>query len=465
MSTFTSRNGLYDRAREQFNVQDGMKLFTYSFFKQHRAKVQVRNDETSTANAKPPTARQAWAGACMQAFFAQIYSEAQASQAAPGHHALARISEMGRLQRQYTLNIDGLSEVVGLSTWHPQANPAGSTVELHGNIRQLVCPSCLSTSPLTRRAINVMKDEKVVCCPSCAAEGLRFKVMLYDDDQGACITPEHVFETLEEDLQVADCVLWVGISFEQAASVEYFRQVRQLLASLGRLTACPQVVINPSAAACANVVSSMCNLGGLQLLDVRATADTALPALAERMASRPHPTPATHLTTTTSTHPSAVSSLPSTSSPTLSAATGSPAAAPAQATTATAGRQPQPKGRPAGEAGLLQPESSNPGGPATRPALQTSSYPTSRAEALQQQQQQQQQGQGQLGWGCSSRPPLQPLQQQQQQQQQQGPRTCSSSNSPLLTPQHQNPGQVAKAGCRSPQPAPAAEGPSSKEVR
>ncbi|KAL6760663.1 DHS-like NAD/FAD-binding domain-containing protein, partial [Haematococcus lacustris] len=384
MSTFTSRNGLYDRAREQFNVQDGMKLFTYSFFKQHRAKVQP----------------------------SLLHSDGQG---------------VGKLSAS-------LSVRVGLSTWHPQANPAGSTVELHGNIRpwslasstawlglslawpgkaaqpawpltctaviarariarQLVCPSCLSTSPLTRRAINAMKDEKVVCCPSCAAEGLRFKVMLYDDDQGACITPEHVFETLEEDLQVADCVLWVGISFEQAASVEYFRQVRQLLASLGRLTACPQVVINPSAAACANVVSSMCNLGGLQLLDVRATADTALPALAERMASRPHPTPATHLTTTTSTHPSAVSSLPSTSSPTLSAATGSPAAAPAQATTATAGRQPQPKGRPAGEAGLLQPESSNPGGPATRPALQTSSYTTSRAEALQQQQQQQQQGQ------------------------------------------------------------------------
>ena len=26
--------------------------------------------------------------------------------------------------------------------------------------------------------------------------------MLYDDDQGACITPEHVFETLEDDLEV-----------------------------------------------------------------------------------------------------------------------------------------------------------------------------------------------------------------------------------------------------------------------
>ena len=26
--------------------------------------------------------------------------------------------------------------------------------------------------------------------------------MLYDDDEGDCITPEHVFELLEEDLKV-----------------------------------------------------------------------------------------------------------------------------------------------------------------------------------------------------------------------------------------------------------------------
>ncbi len=32
----------------------------------------------------------------------------------------------------------------------------------------------------------------------------RPQVMLYDDDQGDCITPEHVFETLEEDLKVSD---------------------------------------------------------------------------------------------------------------------------------------------------------------------------------------------------------------------------------------------------------------------
>lgn len=48
----------------------------------------------------------------MQAFFAQIYSEAQGSQAAPGHAALADMASAGRIRRHYTLNIDGLAEVV-----------------------------------------------------------------------------------------------------------------------------------------------------------------------------------------------------------------------------------------------------------------------------------------------------------------------------------------------------------------
>ena len=38
---FSTRNGLYDRARKKFKIQDGIKLFTYSFYKQRRADVQV----------------------------------------------------------------------------------------------------------------------------------------------------------------------------------------------------------------------------------------------------------------------------------------------------------------------------------------------------------------------------------------------------------------------------------------
>ncbi len=43
------------------------------------------------------------------------------------------------------------------------------------------------------------------------------------------ITPDDVFEVLEEDVKAADLILWVGISFEQSASTAYFRRVRSYL--------------------------------------------------------------------------------------------------------------------------------------------------------------------------------------------------------------------------------------------
>ncbi len=78
-----------------------------------------------------------------QAFFAQIYSEAQGSQAAPGHHALAGLGALGRIVRHYTLNIDGLAEAVGMSTWHHENNNSGLTVEMHGNIRYVCLFVCV----------------------------------------------------------------------------------------------------------------------------------------------------------------------------------------------------------------------------------------------------------------------------------------------------------------------------------
>ncbi len=38
---FSTRNGLYEKARKQFKISDGIKLFTYSFYKANREAVQV----------------------------------------------------------------------------------------------------------------------------------------------------------------------------------------------------------------------------------------------------------------------------------------------------------------------------------------------------------------------------------------------------------------------------------------
>ncbi len=44
-------------------------------------------------------------------------------------------------------------------------------------------------------------------------------------DADDVITPEDVFDIMKEDVQQADLILWVGISFEQSASTAYFRRV------------------------------------------------------------------------------------------------------------------------------------------------------------------------------------------------------------------------------------------------
>lgn len=66
---------------------------------------------------------------CSQAFFAEIYEETKTAKPGKGHLALAAIERSGRLQRHYTLNVDGLAEVVGLSTWHPARNPEGTAFD------------------------------------------------------------------------------------------------------------------------------------------------------------------------------------------------------------------------------------------------------------------------------------------------------------------------------------------------
>ena len=257
MSTFSTKGGLYERAQQKFKLQDGKTLFTYSFYERNRLDA--------------------------LAFFADIYLEAAKAKAAPGHHALANLRQLGRLQRHYTLNIDGLAERVGMDTWHPDHNPQGSTVEMHGNIHHLVCVECGNTIPLTQTTARQLRARTPIPCATCRATGdgisggggraagdgeksdeatpppLRFKVMLYEDAEGEFITPEEVMDLMEEDAKAADLILWTGISFQQSASTAYFRKVRHWLQEAGRLDKVVQAVINPSDEALWNLMTASSN--------------------------------------------------------------------------------------------------------------------------------------------------------------------------------------------------------------
>jgi hypothetical protein len=104
--------------------------------------------------------------------------------------------------------------------------------------------------------------------------------MLYADPAETLITPP--FDAaLAADLAAADAVLWVGISFEQSASVEHFRRARRALQAAGLAATVPQLVVNPAAEAAFNVATAVANAGELRLLHARATADEFLARLAQ----------------------------------------------------------------------------------------------------------------------------------------------------------------------------------------
>ena len=75
----------------------------------------------------------------MQAFFADIYTEAKRAKPGAGHQAIAALAAAGKLQRHYTLNIDGLATAAGMSVWHHQVSPEGTSSTVH--------PTWLSSGP------------------------------------------------------------------------------------------------------------------------------------------------------------------------------------------------------------------------------------------------------------------------------------------------------------------------------
>eukprot|EP00887_Chlorella_sp_A99_P007258 scaffold2.g7258.t1 len=204
MSTFSTRGGLYERAQKRFRLADGKALFTYAFFDRQRPEA--------------------------QAFFADIYSEA-----------------------------------VGMDTWHHERNPGGVTVEMHGNVRHLVCAECHATLPLDAGLAGRLRALQQVPCPApgCGNPALRFKIMMYDDAEGECITPDDCMDLMEADVQAADLILWVGISFQQSASTQYFKKVRHWLQHVGRLGDVAQAIINPSDDAYFYLISACCNQADL----------------------------------------------------------------------------------------------------------------------------------------------------------------------------------------------------------
>ena len=68
----------------------------------------------------------------------------------------------------------------------PPGSPvAGSTVEMHGSVRQLVCPACGGVVKLSPPMARTLKGRKPLACGACGHAPMRMRLMLYDDAEGA----------------------------------------------------------------------------------------------------------------------------------------------------------------------------------------------------------------------------------------------------------------------------------------
>ena len=251
MSTFTTRGGLYERARKRCKVKDGQTLFTDRFFRKNRLDA--------------------------LAFFAEIHKEATKASPTSTHKAIMQLAKYFRLRRNYTMNVDGLHRDTGLTTWRHSighdsetlhnrrqsgedfSGANGMVVEMHGNIREVVCEECGHVSIVDAAVLKKFSASKVcfsdlcaiisvsmliqcsmqvVHCSKCEAKGkdgvLRFRMLLYDDSQQDLVVDDFIeLGQLDDDLSGADAILWMGISFEQSASTELFKEVSRSLKECG----------------------------------------------------------------------------------------------------------------------------------------------------------------------------------------------------------------------------------------
>ncbi len=77
----------------------------------------------------------------------------------PAHYAIAELHGLGKLDCVITQNIDDLHQKSGV--------PDNMVLELHGNMRRVVCLDCRNRFPLPDMLSEVSEETRVPDCPGC----------------------------------------------------------------------------------------------------------------------------------------------------------------------------------------------------------------------------------------------------------------------------------------------------------
>lgn len=220
LSTYVNGAGVYERAAKRYKLKRGIELFNWAFYA-----------------ARPRDS---------QRFLAELADSARAAEPTRAHRGIVDLETRRCLARHVTLNVDGLSLAAGGSPW--EGGDVGRTIELHGALRDVVDAETGAVRPLDDGALANFKARRDAFPTGVAKpaggrkrprgvdEGgdpspplrFRFRVLLYgDEEHGLVLDGPAALARLDADAAAADLVLWLGISFEQAASRAAPRKTRR----------------------------------------------------------------------------------------------------------------------------------------------------------------------------------------------------------------------------------------------
>lgn len=114
----------------------------------------------------------------------------------PGHHAIKRLADAGRLAGVVTQNVDGLHHRTGLGD--------DLVAELHGNVRESHCLECDRTWPTEEVLAWVEAGNEDPVCPRCGGM-VKTRTVMFGE-----LLPEDELSKAMFFLAVADALLVVG---------------------------------------------------------------------------------------------------------------------------------------------------------------------------------------------------------------------------------------------------------------
>ncbi|HMT21659.1 MAG TPA: NAD-dependent deacylase [Promineifilum sp.] len=122
----------------------------------------------------------------------------------PAHFALARLEAAGKLQAVITQNIDLL---------HGRAG-SRALYEVHGHLREIVCPACHHTIPAGALLEMFLADGRVPHCARCR-HVMKPNVVLFGE-----LLPRQTMKAAQQHARAADLMLVAGSSLEVAPACD-----------------------------------------------------------------------------------------------------------------------------------------------------------------------------------------------------------------------------------------------------